>query len=129
MADTVDTKVIGQGRHYVVRWQNRSDGTGETGVNKLDISTLTSITGQVPTYTVFDRLEWAISGMTVRLDWNHTTDDEIATLSGTGSFDWSSVGGNADPKSAGDTGDVLLTTIGHAAGSTYDITAWIRLKP
>lgn len=128
MADTVNTTVIHQGRHYVVNWQNRSDGTGESGVAKLDISTLTKLNGSIPTYTVVDRLEWSISGMTVRLDWDHTTDDELATLSGTGSFDWSSLGGKVDPKSAGGTGDILLTTNGQAAGATYDITAWVRLK-
>jgi hypothetical protein len=128
MADTVDVKYTSKGRIHSVRLQNRSDGTGESGVTKVDISTLLAHDGNVCTWTVVDRIEYAISGMTVRLDWDHTTDDELATLAGSGALDWSAVGGNADPKTAGDTGDIKLTTIGHAAGSTYDITIYFRCK-
>lgn len=128
MVDTVDVKAVRDGRYYVVRLQNRSDGTGESGVTKVDISTLTLPNGQVCTKTAIHRAEWAISGMTVRFDWDHTTDDEALTLAGSGSFDWSGWGGNVDPATAGGTGDILLTTIGHVSGSTYDITLWILKK-
>ena len=66
--------------------------------------------------------------MQVRLLWDHDTDDEIATLSGGGAFDWSSIGGLTDPRSAGGTGDVLLTTNGHTAGDSYDITIYYIAK-
>lgn len=130
MADTVDTKVINRGkRYYVVHLQNRSDGTGESGVTKVDISTLTNAAGATATYSVVDRIEYSVWGFNhVRLDWDHTTDDEIATLSGQGIIDWQPAGGNVDPKTSGGTGDILLTTNGGASGSGYDITLWIRLK-
>jgi hypothetical protein len=129
MADTVDIKYTSKGRYHQVRLQNRSDGTGESGVTKIDISTLLTPAGATCTWIVVDRIESTINGMTVRLDWDHTTDDELATLAPGGApLDWSSVGGNPDPKSSGGTGDVLLTTIGHAAGSTYDITITFRCK-
>lgn len=128
MADTVDTKIVYSGRYHVVHLQNRSDGTGESGVTKVDISTLTTRAGAVCTYTTIDRIEYDCGGMSVRLDWDHTTDDEITTLSGGGALDWSSVGGLTDPRSSGGTGDILLTTNGHASGDSYDISIWLRAK-
>jgi hypothetical protein len=130
MADTVDTKVVFSGRkRYVVHLTNVSDGTGESGVAKVDISALTGF-GFTPTYTVVDMIEANVQGFTsVRLFWDHTTDDEIAVL-GTGPnlIDWNAVGGNVDPKSTGGTGDILLTTAGAVSGATYDITLYLRPK-
>lgn len=128
MADTVDTKVVFSSQNrYVVRLLNLSDGTGESAVVKVDISTLTGPDGTPPTRTVVEKIEYDISGMTIRLYWDHTTDDEIAVLGGSGFLDWSESGGLVD-NGTGDTGDILLTTNGHAAGDTYNITLWLRLK-
>ncbi len=130
MADTVDTKVIRNATgHYTVVLQNRSDGTGESDVTKVDISTLLNAAGQTATYTTIERIDWAVWGFNyVLLEWDHTTDDEIATLAGVGSLDWTYEGGNVDPRSSGGTGDILLTTSGTTANSGYDITIRLRLK-
>ena len=130
MADAVDVKVVEQGRHYVVNLYNVSDGTGESAVIKVDVSTLTSrITGLAATYTVIDRIEYEVNGFDyVKLLWDANTDDEICVLKGNGAFDWTSVGGNADPRSTGTVGDILLTTSGTTAGNNYNITIWLRLK-
>ncbi len=129
MADTVDTRAVKTtGRRRILHLQNRSDGTGESAVNKLDISTLKTIRGDVCTYTVVDKIEYNVSKMSVRLDWDHDTDDEIVTLSGEGVIDWADFGGLIDPKTAGGTGDILLTTNGAIAGSTYDLTIYYRCK-
>jgi hypothetical protein len=132
MADTVDSKVVHNGRRYVVHLTNISDGTGESGVVKVDVSTLTVFGsgGKVPTYTAVDRIEYNIQGFTsVRLHWDADTDDEIAVLpAGSGVLDFSVAGGSVDPKSTGTTGDIKLTTAGAASGATYDITLWLRLK-
>lgn len=126
MADAVDTKVIQDGRrYYVVHLQNYSDGTGESAVTKVDISTLLAANGQACTYTRIDNIFGVVWGGTVRLYWDHTTDDEIATIQGPVNLDWSWEGGNVDPKSAGGTGDIVLTTAGFASASGYDLT--IRL--
>jgi len=131
MADTVDTKVLFNGRRrYAVRLTNISDGTGESGVTKIDISTLTN-GGFTPTSFSIDLIDYNIQGFTsVRLFWDHTTDDEIAVLpAGSGTLDFIAAGGSHDPKSTGGTGDVLLTTANTTAGNTYDITIWGRPKP
>lgn len=130
MADTVDTKVLFAGtRTYITRLLNISDGTGENAVIKVDISTLTGPLGIAPTYVKVREIQWSISGFTsVRLYWDHTTDDEIDVLATyQGYRDYSGVG-SVDPKTAGGTGDILLTTAGNAAGATYDITLVLELK-
>lgn len=132
MADTVDTKVLFNGtRLYGVRLTNVSDGTGESAVIKVDISTLVGPNGvDAPTYTKVRELEWSIQGFSsVRLFWDHTTDDEISVLApGNGYASYEGLGGMVDPKSAGGTGDILLTTAGAATGATYDITIVLELK-
>ena len=130
MADTVDTKVLYNGkRRYIVQLTNISDGTGESGVTKVDISTITT-PGFTPTYSTIDMIDYSIQGFTsVRLHWDHTTDDEIAVLpAGSGTLYYQSVGGNVDPRTAGDTGDVKLTTAGSASGNTYNIVLYMRMK-
>jgi hypothetical protein len=131
MADTVDTLTVFSGtRKRVVRYTNVSDGTGESAVNKLDISTLTGPNGLAPTSVKIMEILWSIQGFTsVRLFWDHTTDDEIAVLGpGNGYADYTAVGGLMDPKSSGDTGDIFLTTAGTTSGNTYDITIVYQLK-
>jgi hypothetical protein len=131
MADTVDTIVLANtNRYYAIHIQNRSDGTGESNVVKVDKSTLTGpISGVEPGSLVLLEARWSIQGFaSVRLNWDHTTDDEIMTLTGNGYEDFRPVGGLQDPKSAGDTGDVLLTTNNNVSGNTYDITLLFRKK-
>lgn len=131
MADVVDTKVLFQGtRIYVARYTNVSDGTGESAVAKLTLSGLTGPNGVAPTAVKIREITWGIQGFTsVRLLWDHTTDDEIAVLpAGTGYMDWTGVGGSMDPRTAGNAGNVLLTTAGTTSGSSYDITVVYQLK-
>jgi len=130
MNDVVDSKVIHSGRRYCLHMTNVSDNTGESAVTKIDISTLTDPFGKTATYSAVDRIEYNIQGFTsVRLFWDHTTDDEIAVLpTGSGVLDWSVGGGKVDPRTTGDTGDIKLTTAGSLSGNTYDITIWIRPK-
>lgn len=131
MADTVTNTIVYNGRYHVSHHINASDGTGETAAIKVDLSAIVLPTrfNAVPTYSVIDRIVYSVWGFNyVTLFWDHTTDDKIAELSGQGYMDWQMAGGLVDPRSAGDTGDIILTTNGGAAGSGYDITLWSRLK-
>ncbi len=123
MADAVSSIVLATSpRLYEVRLTNISDGTGESLVTKVDISTLLLANGLAPTTTSIVEIQWSIYGFTsVRLYWDHTTDDLIDVLgSGNGyrSYDKQFL---KDPGSAGGTGDILLTTAGAFSGATYDI--------
>jgi hypothetical protein len=129
MADAVDSLVVFSGRRrYVARFTNLSDGTGEAAVIKVDKSTLAGPDGTEPSKLVVEKIQYNCDGMSVRLFWDHTADDEIVTLAGHGCFDWTNVGGLVDPGSAGGAGDIVLTTVGHAANDSYDITLHLRLK-
>lgn len=130
MADAVDTIVMFSGRlRYAARFTNVSDGTGESAVVKIDKSALIGPDGTEPGRLVVEELVWNIQGFTsVRLFWDHTTDDEIDVLSGGGSRDYTGVGGLVDPASAGGTGDIVLTTAGGTSGSSYDISIVVRMK-
>lgn len=130
MADTVDSLVVFSGkRKYVVRLTNISDGTGESGVTKVDRSTLTGPNGANPELVV-EKIEYVCDGMQVRLFWDDGTDDEIAVLSGSGFLDWTEAGGLNHPQTPGDAteGDILLTTNAHTAGDAYNITLYLRLR-
>lgn len=124
MADTVDTIVQLSGKHrYWVRLTGISDGTGETDVIKVDKSTLVNSNGVEPTRLNLVSVQWSIQGYSsIRLEWDHTTDDEMVILGpGNGYMDFSDAGALADPASAGQTGDVILTSAGAVSGATYTI--------
>jgi hypothetical protein len=133
MADAVTATYLFSGRNRkILHLTSISDGTGESAVVKADISALTYGAGNrlVPTYTSVQMIEYNIQGMSsVRLHWDHDTNDVIAVLpEGSGCIDWWSMGGKADPRSTGGTGDIILTTNGHVSGGTYDITIWFKPK-
>ena len=131
MADVVTSDYIFKGtRKAAIKLTNVSDGTGESAVVKVDVSTLVGPDGTAPTYTTVERIEGTVQGFTsVRLFFDATTDDELAVL-GTGFNyqDFTDFGGFVDPQSTGTTGDIVLTTAGGASGSTYDIIITFRLK-
>ena len=130
MADTVNVQTVYAGRRVIVHLTNESDGTGESAVTKVDISTLTLSTGETPTYSTIDLIEYSVGGFNyVVLEWAHTANDEIAVLQGQGVIDWYAMGGKTDPQSAGGTGDIVLTTDGALDGDSYDITIHLRPKP
>lgn len=92
---------------------NASDGTAESLAQKVDISALPG----APTKVRISKLNWSVSGMAVKIYFDHTTDDLVAVLSGDGEMSLPL----EDPGSAGGTGDILFTTIGAIANSAYMI--------
>lgn len=138
MADAVTTITLSNSPERIgVHLTCISDGTGESAVIKVDKSTLTSTLGTEPASLDIEDVRWAIQGFaSVRLLWDHTTDDVAMCLTGSGydQFVASAAGdyppsGLADPRSTGGTGDLLLTSNGAVSGATYDITLWLRKAP
>ena len=128
MTDTVTaTTVFNSPRKLIRHLTNRSDGTGESNVVKLDRSAFTGPDGTEPGYLVIEKIVYDVSSMRVLLTWDHTTDEVIAVLQGHGVLDWRSVGGLKDTEAGGD-GDILLTTANQASGDGYDITLYVRKK-
>ena len=130
MADTVSTDVIvSGGNKYIARFIGISDGTGESDVAKIDISTLTGPDGvNAPSSIVIEKITYSIQGHArVLLEWDGTADRTLAVLAaGEGVLDWTKVGGLKSAATGG-TNDVLLTSSATAA-ATYDITIEGRLK-
>lgn len=137
MADAVATHTIcNTNTHICVHLVNYSDGTGESNVVKVDKSTLLSALGIEPVSLDIEAVRWNVQGFTsVRIYWDHTTDDLALVMSGSGQEvfrmadsapDYVANAGLRDPRSAGVTGDLILTTAGTTAGNSYDITLWIR---
>lgn len=126
MADTVSTRILEQGeRNLIVQLTNLSDGTGETGVVKVDASTLSPI----PDDLVIDWVQWDISGMNVQIDWDATANVTALLLgAGQGVQDYRIFGGVSNNAGAGKTGDMLVTTIGAASNASYNITLGLRKK-
>lgn len=138
MADTVAVRTIANTPdRLVVHLTNVSDGTGESAVIKVDKSTFIAADGAEPDSLDIEKIVWCCDGMQARLLWDHTADDLAVVLSGSGSVDFRSGvdrtnpadGTLKDPRSAGGTGDLLLTTSGHTAGDTYNVTLWLRKNP
>lgn len=133
----------------IVRLTNLSDGTGETGVKKVDITTIKNYYGKQPSGLRIESIRWAMQGFSaVELTWDRTAGANVAYLcSGSGYDDLSfatnpsgfggaqdmyKLGGVPDPSAgnADNKGSILLTTKGtNAAGNTYDITLVLRCEP
>lgn len=128
------TKVLVNGNNkYVIKLMN-FDGTAESAVVKVDISTLTGPTLGVTTGKLaVEGIIYDVQGFSaVKLAWDATTDDPFAVLSLAGYLDYRGVGGLQDPQSGGHVGDIVLTTVAadsaYDGTETYDITLILRKK-
>lgn len=116
MADAVTSQMLVDGpRRVVIKLTNASDGTGESAVLKVDVSTLVG----APDRVRINRIHYNTNGMSARLLWDATTDVTICELAGSGTLDFTEFGGLSNNAGAGVTGDILLTTVGHSSGDSY----------
>jgi len=122
MADSVTSQTILDGpRNAVMSFTNLSDGTGETAVLKVDVSSLASLNNTPCTGVTIWEVRYDIFGMSVSILWDANTDVRALILAGYGTLDYSSVSGIPNNAGAGKTGDILFTTNGASAGDTYSI--------
>ena len=126
MADAVNVSTVQDGpRHAIFYLTNTSDGTGESAVTKIDVSSLaTSADGDTCTGVRIEKVSFSTVGLGVKLLWDATTDVLIVELPTdySDTLDFSAMGGLPNYAGSGKTGDVQLTTVGHASGETYTIT-------
>tara|TARA_R100001510_G_C7615452_1_gene177748 strand:+ start:681 stop:1085 length:405 start_codon:yes stop_codon:yes gene_type:complete len=123
MADAVASQTILDGeRLAVLRFTNVSDGTGESNVVKVDVSALAANSaGKACTEVSIQRIYWACIGMSVRLDFDATTNVLAIGLptDSTGDEFYDSFTGIPNNAGTGKTGDILFTTTGASANDTY----------
>jgi hypothetical protein len=132
MADTVANRTLqNTARRLVVRSQFTIDGTEAADLILVDKSTFTGPNGLEPTKLVIEKIEWDLNGFSVLVEFDHTSDDAVMTLSGVGEIDFTQGGkyqGFIDPASAGTTGDIVATTLTTDAGDEGFIVLFLRKK-
>ena len=130
MATTFQNDTLMDGSRILEVHLQAYGDTDQTGVSVIDISTLVGPDlGIAPGKLTLMEISWAVQGFNyVQLLWDATTDDEIITMSGVGYMSFWPVGGKHDPQTTGTTGDVLVSTIGAGADSSYNIRAYFKKK-
>jgi hypothetical protein len=129
MSDAVSSRTLfDEGDRVVMEFTNASDGTGEAAVKKVDVSALNARpNGKTPTRVKIDWAWWSCAGMSARLFWDATGDVEIIILADSGYMDFGKLfGGFKNDAGSGITGDIMLTTHGHAAGDSYTVILGMR---
>ena len=124
MADAVtSTTIVDDDRKAVIQLTNTSDGTGESAVTKVDVSGLAvrSSDGAACTGCKLAKITYVTFGMSVKLLWDATTDTICLDLHSddTKQLDFTEFGGVQNTSGSGKTGDIQLTTTGHASGDSY----------
>ena len=131
MADAVASQTLIDGdRVAILKFTNISDGTGESGVIKVDVSALSAPAGKVCSTVSIDRIYASTVGMGVDILWDATTDVVAMTLGPNQFYEYQfdDIGGLWNNSGAGKTGDVLFSTIGAASGDRYTIILYVSKK-
>ena len=125
MADAVTSQTILDGeRLFIAKFTNISDGTGETAVVKIDVSTLAPNSFNLACNGVkLNKIYATTHGMEVRILWDASTDVFAWMIPQNTNYlmDLSSFGGIPNNAGAGVTGDVLFTTADASSGDMYTI--------
>ena len=125
MADAVTSQTILDGdRLFIAKFTNFSDGTGETGVVKIDVANLTANQfGLACNGLILNRVWSAAHGMEVQILWDATTDQFCWLIPQNTQYymDFSHFGGIQNNAGAGKTGNIAFTTRDATAGDMYTI--------
>ena len=129
MADTVATQILFQGgKQLIMKFTNASDGTGETTVKKVDVTTLATYQGNACVAVQIDRIYALTHGMEVRLLWEATANGTIMTVPQNimQTMDFNDFGGLDNNTTTGKTGNILFTTLDASSGDSYTIILVMR---
>ena len=125
MADAVTSQTIQDGeRTAILKFTNVSDGTGESAVKKVDVSALAkNSAGQTCTSVSVARIYWATVGMSVKLEFDASTNVLLLGLpaDSTGDEFYDLFSGIPNNAGSGVTGDIDFTTTAHSSGDSYSI--------
>jgi hypothetical protein len=125
MADNVTSQTILDGeRLFIAKYTNISDGTGETAVVKVDVSTLNpSASGNACNGVKINKIWMAAHGMEVRILWDADVNLLAWQVTSNGPYlmDFSSFGGISNNSGTGRNGDIAFSTHDATAGDSYTI--------
>jgi hypothetical protein len=126
MADAVTSQILLDGERLAIfKFTNISDGTGESGVVKIDVSTLNPNSwGGACNGVKINKIDAQTYGMGLDILWDATTDQICESIPSNILYkmDYSNIGGLPNNAGAGVTGDVLFSTVGATNGNRYTIT-------
>jgi hypothetical protein len=125
MADAVATQILFDGeRKAIMKFTNISDGTGETKVTKVDVSTLnpSSFSKACDGVTIV-KIHAFTHGLIVDMFWDATTDVLITSIPQNTmySMDLTQFGGLWNNAGTGKNGDIQFSTHDASAGDRYTI--------
>jgi hypothetical protein len=125
MADNVTSQTILDGeRLFIAKYTNISDGTGETAVVKVDVSTLNPNSfGYACNGVKINKIWMAAHGMEVRILWDADVNLLAWQVTSNGPYlmDFSSFGGLSNNAGTGRNGDIAFSTHDASAGDSYTI--------
>lgn len=133
MADVVTTTVLENGpRRFVAQFTNLSDGTGETGVVKINATssgtlgvTIAGVVYFPGVHLKINDLWYDIGSMKLRIQWVASVNTDCLVLSGFGHWPLTDrragFQGLINPNNAGATGSIAFTTVGAALNSSYTV--------
>ena len=132
MADAVGTTtLINTQRRLVMKFQNLSDGTGESAVIKVDVDAFLGPNLANCVAVAIDKVEYNVQGMNVAIKVagtiNSISTPTVLLLQGYGVKDMREAGG-INCRGTGSTNDITFTTSGQTSGASYDITLYMRKK-
>jgi hypothetical protein len=135
MADAVSSQtIIDTDKRVVQKFTNLSDGSGEAGVGKVDVSALRAHPdGTACSRVTIDQIWYDIGGMRVTINFAATTVVPALILGGSaaagnvsGHMDFRSFGGIKNNAGSGVNGDIKFTTSGHTNLDHYTIVLEMR---
>ncbi len=135
MADIVTVQTLANAaRFLVMRFTDVSDGTGESGVLKVDATDPANgwvVQGQtlVPgTSLKITKVAYACRGMKLRMQWQATAPEDVLVLGGFNTLEFDDIGVIQNPGPValpGATGSILFTTVGAESGDSYSVDLWM----
>lgn len=133
MADLVTTQVLENGpRRVVMAFTNLSDGTGESGIKKVDASSSGTLGVVVQGQTVYPTTHlkvvdifYDIGSMKLQLLWEQSANAQFLVLAGCGRMRFldhrGGFQGIINPNGTGSTGSILFTTVGANLHASYTV--------
>lgn len=130
MANITTSQILINGeRNAVVRFTCLSDGTNENGVVKIDATKNGPFGAKIGAKTFYPNLKFRIEGisydiknMGLRIQWEGQPNVDALVLGNVDDFDFRRWGGiPMAPELSFPTGNILFTTVGAVANSSYTV--------
>lgn len=123
MAVTKQTLIDSEKEHVVKITKKFTGTTNESATNIVDVSALVAnISGDACSEVTIQQIQAVISGVTVEILWDATTNVSCIKMANDVDLDFRNVPGVhglTNDGGAGKTGDVLVTTTGAASGDFF----------